>query len=183
MSAEPRLEIHRYGLLAELDSPDELLAAARRLRQAGYRRVEAYSPFPIEGLAEELHPASTQVPLVVLLGGLLGGLGGYALQWWISAVAYPIVVAGRPYQSVPSFVPVTFELTILGAALFGFGGLLIATRLPQPHHPLFNAPSFLEASRDRFFLCVEAVDPLFDLDRTRRLLEALGAREVTDVAE
>jgi hypothetical protein len=173
----------RYGLLAELDGPEKLLDAARRVYTEGYRRVEAYSPFPVEGVAETLHPASTHVPLIVLIGAILGGLSGYALQYYVAVVAYPMNIAGRPYNSVPSFVPVTFELTILFAALFGFVGLLVANGLPMPYHPVFNVPDFARASRDRFFLCIEAADPRFDPVETRAFLERLGAREVSDVAE
>jgi hypothetical protein len=173
----------RYGLLAEFDGPEQLLAAARRTRAAGYRQVEAYSPFPVEEVAEILHPEPTHVPLIVLVGGIIGGLSGYALQYYVAVLAYPMNVAGRPYNSVPAFVPVTFEVTILFAALFGFVGLLVANGLPMPHHPVFNAPSFVRASRDRFFLCIEASDPRFDAVETRAFLTHLGAREVTDVAE
>jgi hypothetical protein len=183
MSAERLQVVHRYGLLAELHGPDELRDAAHRVHEAGYRHVEAYSPFPVEGVAETLHPTSTRVPLIVLIGGLLGGLTGYAMQYWIHVIDYPINVAGRPYNSVPSFVPVTFEMTILFAALFGFAGLLIANGLPMPYHPVFNVPSFARASRDRFFLCIRASDPLFSPILTRAFLERLGAREVSDVAE
>jgi hypothetical protein len=173
----------RYGLLAEFDSPEKLLAAARGVRQSGYRRVEAYSPFPIEDLAETLHPRSTRVALTVLIGGLVGGLSGYALQYYVAAISYPINVAGRPPHSMPSFVPVTFELTILFAALVGFAGVLVANGLPMPYHPVFNVPQFVRASRDRFFLCVEASDPLFDFESTREFLVRLGAHEVNDVDE
>ena len=183
MSVQPTTVTRRYGLLAELDGPEELLRAARESRTAGYRHVEAYSPFPVEGVAETLHPRPTHVPLVVLVGGIVGGLSGYALQYWVHVFAYPITVAGRPYNSVPAFVPVTFELTILFAALFGFAALLIANGLPMPYHPVFNVPSFALASRDRFFLCIRASDPQFDPVQTRAFLVRLGAREVSDVAE
>jgi hypothetical protein len=181
VSLQPTALTRRYGLLAELDGPDELLQAARAVREAGYRHVEAFSPFPVEGVAETLHPTSTHVPLVVLIGGIVGGLSGYALQYYVHVIAYPINVAGRPYNSVPAFVPVTFELTILFAALFGFAALLIANGLPMPYHPVFDVPSFARASRDRFFLGIRASDPQFDPVRTRAFLEQLGAREVSDV--
>jgi hypothetical protein len=183
VSAELVPGVERYGLLAEFEGPDDLLAAARAAHAAGYTRVEAYSPFPIEELAEMLHPRSTHVPLIVLVGGLVGGLSGYGLEYYVQVISYPIVVAGRPLNSIPSFVPVTFEMTILFAALFGFVGLLIANGLPMPYHPVFNEPRFVRASRDRFFLCVEAGDPLFDPIVTRAFLARLGAREVSDVAE
>jgi hypothetical protein len=183
MSAQRASEARRYGLLAELDSADKLHDAAHRVHAAGYRHLEAYSPFPVDGVAELMHPRSTHVPMIVLIGALIGGFSGYGLQYWVSAIAYPIVVAGRPYNSIPAFVPVTFEMTILFAALFGFAGLLIANGLPMPYHPVFNVPRFARASRDRFFLCVQASDPLFDPIVTRDFLKRLGAREVSDVAE
>ena len=171
-----------HGLIAEFAGPEGLLAAARAARRAGYRRIEAYSPFPVEGVAETLHTSPTRVPLIVLIGGIVGGLSGYALQYYVAVLSYPVVVAGRPLNSIPSFVPVTFEMTILFAALFGFAGVLIANGLPMLYHPVFNVPEFVRASRDRFFLCVEARDPLFDPIRTRAFLKSLGAREVHDVA-
>jgi hypothetical protein len=175
--------VRSHGLLAEFASPDELLMAARRTRAAGYRNVEAYSPFPVEGVAEMLHPEPTHVPLIVLVGGILGGLSGYALQYYAAVISYPVNVGGRPLDSIPSFVPITFELTILGAALFAVAAVVILNGLPMPYHPVFNVPEFVRASRDRFFLCIEATDPRFDHAGTRRFLESLGAREVSDVAE
>jgi hypothetical protein len=172
-----------HGLLAEFASPDELLAAARRTRAAGYRHVEAYSPFPVEGVAEVLHPESTHVPLIVLVGGIVGGLSGYAIQYYAAVISYPVNIGGRPLNSIPAFVPITFELTILGAALFAVAAVLILNGLPMPYHPVFNVPEFVQASRDRFFLCIEATDPRFNEADTRRFLESLGAREVSDVAE
>lgn len=151
-----------YGLMAEFDTPTALVAAARRAYQAGYRRMDAYSPFPIEELHEAIGAHHTRLPLLVLLGGLAGGLGGYALQYWVSAVAYPINVGGRPFHSWPAFIPVTFECTILVAALSAVLGMLALNGLPMPYHPVFNAPRFALASRNRFFLCIEARDPRFD---------------------
>ncbi|MGE3909851.1 MAG: DUF3341 domain-containing protein [Chloroflexota bacterium] len=183
MSVDRGTAVTRYGLLAEWQGAEELLEAARQVHEAGYRQVEAFSPFPVEGLAETLHPRPTHVPLIVLIGGIVGGLTGYGLQYFVHVIAYPLVVAGRPYNSVPSFVPVTFEMTILFAALFGFAALLIANGLPMPYHPIFNVPAFARASRDRFFLCVRSNDPKFDAGATRDLLRRLGAHEVSDVAE
>lgn len=172
-----------YGLIAEFDSPTALVAAARRTREEGYRRVEAYSPFPIHGLTEALGIRQTKLPLVVLAGGLLGTGTALLMQWFSAAVHYPVNVGGRPLASWPMFIPITFELTILFAALFAVFGMLGMNGLPMPYHPVFNAPRFALASRDRFFLCVEAKDAMFDLARTRAFLEGLGAQDVTEVEE
>jgi len=170
-----------YGLLAEFERPEELLAAAHRAHAAGYRRMDAYTPLPVEGLAEALGFRHTRIPLVVLLGGLAGCLGGFALQYWVSAIDYPLNVGGRPLNSWPAFIPVTFELTVLGAALAGVLGLLALNRLPMPYHPVFNVPRFELATRNRFFLCIEAADLGFHREGTRRFLEGLNARGVYDV--
>ena len=169
--------------MAEFDEPSLLVAATHRAYQEGYRRMDAYSPFPIEELHEALGIHSTRLPLIVLIGGLCGCLGGYLLQYWVSAVAYPINVGGRPFHSWPAFIPVTFECTILVASLSAVLGMLALNGLPMPYHPVFNLPRFALASRNRFFLCIEAQDPRFDLDRTRRFLETLGAQEVSSVAD
>jgi hypothetical protein len=172
-----------YGLMAEFDEPTALVVAARRANQEGYRCMDAYSPLPIEELHEALGSGHTRLPLIVLIGGLVGCVGGYALQWWASVVAYPINVGGKPLHSWPAFIPVTFECTILVAALSAVLGMLALNGLPQPYHPVFNVPRFALASRNRFFLCIEAVDPKFDVERTRTFLEALGSKEVTVVAD
>jgi Protein of unknown function (DUF3341) len=171
-----------YGLLAEFDSAAGLVAAARRTRDEGYRHTDAYSPFPVEELAEALGVRPTRLPLVVLLGGLAGGLGGYFMQWYSAVFDYPLNVGGRPLHSWPAFIPVTFEMTILIAALAAVLGMLALNGLPMPYHPVFNVPRFALASRDRFFLLVEATDPKFDREATRRFLEGLAPREVSDVA-
>lgn len=175
----PRL----HGLLAEFDSPDALVTAGRRAVLEGYRELDAYTPFPIEALHEALGFHRTRVPLVVLLGAITGAVAGYGLQYWASAIAYPLNVGGRPYHSWPAFVVVTFEMTVLFAALAAVFGMLALNRLPQPYHPIFNAPRFALASRDRFFLAIEARDPKFDLVATRRFLESFNPREVTEVEE
>jgi hypothetical protein len=175
----PRL----YGLMAEFDNPDTLVAASRRAHREGYRKMDAYTPFPIEELHEAIGVHHTRVPLMVLVGGIVGGLTGYGLQYWVSTIAYPLNIGGRPLHSWPSFVPVTFEMTVLFAALTAVFGMLAMNGLPMPYHPVFNAPRFAMATRDRFFLCIEARDPKFDLDATRRFLESFGPREVTDVEE
>ncbi|HEX7486173.1 MAG TPA: DUF3341 domain-containing protein [Vicinamibacterales bacterium] len=172
-----------YGLMAEFDNPDTLVAASRRARQEGYRRLDAYTPFPIEELHEALDAHRTGVPLLVLIGGIVGGLTGYGLQYWVSAVAYPLNIGGRPFHSWPSFIPVTFEMTVLFASLTAVFGMLALNKLPKPYHPVFNAPRFALATRDRFFLCIEAEDPKFDAAATRRFLESCAPREVTDVEQ
>ena len=172
-----------YGLMAEFDDPNALVAATRRAHRQGYRRMDAYSPFPIEELHEALGARETALPLIVLLGGLFGCVGGYGLQYWVSAITYPVNVGGRPFHSWPAFIPVTFECTILVAALSAVLGMLALNGLPQPYHPVFNVPRFALASRNRFFLCIESKDPKFDLESTRQFLETLNPREVTTVAD
>ena len=170
-----------YGLMAEFDTPTAIVAAARRVYAEGYRRMDTYTPFPVEGLAEELHFRCARVPLIVLLGGVAGCLGGYFLQFWIAAIYWPVNIGGRPLNSWPMFIPVTFELTVLVAALSAVLGMMALNGLPKPYHPVFNVPRFALASQDRFFLCVEAGDPRFDRAATRSFLESLGPREVSDV--
>jgi hypothetical protein len=171
-----------YGLLAEFETPELLVEAAQRARQAGYRKLDAYTPFPVEGLAEALGYHRTGMPLVMFIGGMLGCIGGFGLQYWCAVVAYPIDVGGRPLNSWPSWIPVTFELTILISALAGVFGLLALCGLPMPYHPVFNVPRFALASRDRFFLCIEATDRLFDREGTARFLGELRPKNVDEVA-
>ncbi len=172
-----------YGMMAEFENADKLLAATQRAYAEGYRKIDAYTPYPVEGLAEATGMGWTWVPLIVLVGGIIGGVLGYALEYWVSAVAYPLNVGGRPLNSWPLFVPVVFETTILIAALFGVLGMLALNGLPMPYHPVFNVPRFDQATRDRFFLVVQAIDPKFDKVATRRFLQGLGAREVADVPQ
>ena len=172
-----------YGLMAEFDDPTSLVAATQRAHGAGYRRMDAYSPFPIEELHEALGARHTRLPLLVLLGGLCGCIGGYTLEYWSSVVAYPLNIGGKPLHSWPAFIPVTFETTILVAALTCVLGMLALNGLPQPYHPVFNVPRFALASRNRFFLCIESTDAKFDVEATRRFLETLEPREVTTVAD
>jgi hypothetical protein len=143
--------------------------------------MDAYTPYPIEELNEAIGLRHTRLPLIVLAGGIIGGLAGYLLQYWSSVIEYPLNVGGRPLHSWPAFIVPTFEMTILGAALAAVFGMLALNGLPRPHHPIFNAPRFEMASRDRFFLCIEAEDPKFDLKKTESFLQSLGAREVSDV--
>jgi hypothetical protein len=178
MTARPPI----YGLLAEFADAQALVAATRRAHEAGFRHMDAYSPFPIEELAEALGFRKTRLPLIVLIGGLLGGLSGYLLQYWTAVINYPVNVGGRPFHSWPSFTIVTFELTILGAALSAVLGMLALNGLPMPYHPVFNVPRFALATRDRFFLCIEADDALFERETTALFLRVLGARHVTEVS-
>ena len=180
--AEPIHPPTLYGLIAEFDSPTTLVAAAQRAYAEGYRKMDAYSPIPIEELNEALGLRRTRLPALVLLGGILGGLGGYALQLWTQAVAYPLNIGGRPLHSWPQFIPVTFETTVLGAALAAFVGMWAFNKLPMPYHPVFNVPAFARASTDRFFLCIEAADKKFDPHATRRFLEGLHPVGVSEVA-
>ncbi len=169
-----------YGIMAEFDSPSELVAAAKEVRAQGYRRFESYSPFPIEELNEAMH-LKNKLPLIVLLGGIVGGLTGYLLQYWITVWYYPINIAGRPLHSWPAYIVITFELTILFASIAAFLGTLALCGLPMPYHPVFNVDRFALASRNRFFLCIEATDPMFDRNQTAALLESLEPREVHEV--
>ena len=171
-----------WGLLAEFESPTALVAAAERVRDAGYRRIDAHTPFPVEALPAALGVKRTVLPLLVLLGGLLGGVGGYFMQYYASNISYPLNVGGRPMHSWPMFVPITFELTVLLGGLTAVIGMLALNGLPMPYHPLFNVPRFALATRDRFFLAIEARDRLFDRQETARFLREIGAREVSEVA-
>ena len=170
-----------YGLLAEFERPEDLLAAAEGAYEAGYRKMDAYSPLPIHGLAAAVGFPRTNLSYIVFFCGLLGAIAGYGLQYWVHVIDYPINIGGRPLHSGPSFIPVTFELTILFAAFGAVFGMLGLNKLPMPYHPVFNAPNFGRASQDRFFLCIEAEDPHFDLGETRRFLDGLNPHEVTQV--
>ncbi len=171
-----------YGYMAEFEDSKTLVRAAERAKEAGYSRMEAYSPMPIHGISEALGQPPSRLPWAVFLGGLLGASGGYLLQYWTSAVDYPINIGGRPLNSWPAFIPVTFECAILFAALTAVFGMFILNGLPKPHHPVFNVEAFSRASVDRFFLCIETEDPKFDAAQTKRFLQNLGATAVCDVA-
>lgn len=170
-----------YGVMAEFDSPEELVRAAERARGEGYRKMDCYTPFPIEELGDILQARSSWVPLIVLGGAISGAVAGYGLQYWTMAVDYPLDIGGRPLNSIPAFMPVAFETTILFAVLAAVLGMLALNGLPMPYHPVFNVPAFLRASQDRFFLVIEKRDPQFDYDKARAFLEGLGARAVSDV--
>jgi hypothetical protein len=171
-----------HGLMAQFADSEQLLAAARRAYAAGYRKMDAYSPLPLEGLAEAIGFTRNWVSLVVLIGGMLGGLGGFALLVWVCVVAYPHNVGGRPFNSWPAFIPITFECTVLAAALSSVIGMLAMNKLPMPYHPVFNVESFAKrASIDRFFLCIEANDPKFDREKTKAFLLELNPEEVAEV--
>lgn len=170
-----------YGVLAEFEHSEELLDAARRARAAGYTRLDAFSPMPVEGLTQALGLRPTWLPRLTLLGGVLGGLSGYALQYYVSVIYYPLNVGGRPLNSWPAFIPITFETTILGAALFAVLGMLALNGLPMPYHPLFAVPQFRFASRDRFFLVILARDPQFDRQAVGSFLAELHPKSIEEV--
>jgi hypothetical protein len=172
-----------YGLLAEFDTATAIVAAARQARDAGYVKVDAFTPFPIHELDEALRLPRTKLPWIVLGGGLVGMLGGFALQYWASAIVYPMNVGGRPYASWPAFVVPAYETTILLASITAVVAMIALNGLPRPHHPLFNVPTFSSASADRFFLCVEAVDPKFEMGATRAFLQGLKPLGVSDVVD
>jgi len=172
-----------YGLMAEFKSPTALVEAARRTREAGYRKMDAYSPFPIEELSDALGHHHDRLPLLVLIGGVVGGASGFFLQYYASVIDYPLNIGGRPPLSWPSFIPVTFEMTILVAAFVAVLGMLGLNGLPMPYHPVFNVERFVNATRSRFFLCIEATDPLFDRLATGKFLESLDPREVCEVPQ
>jgi hypothetical protein len=175
--AKPRL----HGVIGEFRTPQELVHAIENVRAAGYTKLDAYTPYPIEEVWEAIGHHKSPVPLIVLLGGMFGGLSGFFLQYWVSAIEYPLNVGGRPFNSWPAFIPVTFECTILGAVLAAVAGVFILNGLPEPYHPVFNVRRFAFASRDRYFLCIEARDPKFDRDRAHLLLNSLHATEASDV--
>jgi len=176
---KPSTPIH--GLMAEFETPRQVLAATRQAREAGYRDMDAYTPYTVEGLAAELGLPRTRVPFVVLVAGIVGASVGFFMQWYTMAVDYPFNVGGRPTNSWPVFVPITFEVMVLVASLGALFGMLFLNGLPRPHHPVFNVPSFERASQDRFFLCIEAIDPKFDPVETQKFLLQMHPIEVMEV--
>jgi hypothetical protein len=170
-----------YGLMAEFDTPTDLVVAARKTYEAGYKKIDAFSPFPIEELSEAIGFHHNGVAPVVLVGGILGCLSGYLLQWWIATISYPVNIGGRPYHSAPAFIVVTFEMTILFAVLAAVFGMLALNGLPMPYHPVFNVPRFALATKDRFFLIVFSSDPKYSGTGTRDFLQSLTPRSISEV--
>lgn len=174
---------HIYGVMGEFETAKDLIRAAEKTRDAGYRATDAYAPFPVEGLSEALGLRRSWVPFLTLLGGLTGGLTGFGFQYWASVISYPENIGGRSLNSWPAFIPVTFELTILGASLFAVFGMLALNKLPHPYHPVFNVARFSRASTDRFFICIEATDPKFSVTESARFLQSLNAQHITEVRD
>jgi Alternative complex III, ActD subunit len=172
-----------YGLMAEFATAEELVEATKNAYAAGYRKMDAYAPMPVEGLPQALGTTSTLVSMLVFLAGICGCCFGFGLMWWITVIAYPHNVAGRALYSWPAYIPPTFEMTVLFASLTAVIGMLILNGLPQPYHPVFNVPRFQLASQSRFFLCIEAHDPRFSLPETKAFLEGLNPYEVSEVAK
>ena len=182
MSTTPHAKHPMYGLMAEFHTAEELLEAVHKVHEAGFKHVDALTPYPIEEVAHALELPRSKMPLIVLGGGITGGLAGYMLQYWSQVLEYPMNIGGRPFHSWPAFIVPTFEMTILFAALSAVLGMFAQNGLPQPYHPVFNVPRFALASRDRYFLVIESRDPKFDHDETRKFLLDLHASEVSDVA-
>lgn len=170
-----------YGLLAEFESPEELLAAAQRTHDAGYKSIDAFSPIPVEGLAEAVGFEKTHLPALVLIGGILGGLSGFGMCWYANVLSFPQIIGGKPFNTWPMWIPITFELTILGAALTCVIGMLALNGLPKPYHPVFNVERFALATSDRFFLCIKARDKKFDLKNTKMFLNGLKSHGVFEI--
>ncbi len=170
-----------YGLAAEFETTDAVMAAAHQARRAGYRELDAYTPFPVHGLDEAVGRPPNLLPKLVFGGGVFGAIAGFGMQYFASVIHYPMNIGGRPLNSWPAFIPITFECTILFAALTAVFGMLTLNGLPRPYHPLFNVEAFKRASQDRFFLCIKARDKQFDLPRTQKFLAQTGALAVHEV--
>ncbi|HWK08440.1 MAG TPA: DUF3341 domain-containing protein [Vicinamibacterales bacterium] len=170
-----------YGLLAEFDTPAELVTATKRVHAEGYRNIDTFSPFPVEEAWEAMHHHDKRLSLIVLLGGITGMFSGYGLEYWVHTMAYPVNVAGKPLNSWPQFIPVTFEMTVLFAAISALLGMIVLNGLPMPYHPVFNVERFARASQDKFFLLIESTDPKFDRSGTLELLKGLNPSEINEV--
>jgi hypothetical protein len=170
-----------YGLVAEFETPTDLVKACKAAYAEGYREMDAYSPFPIEEASEAIGFHQSAVPLIVLVGGILGGLSGFGLQYWINVIAYPLNIGGKPFNSWPAFIVPSFEMTILFAGLSGVFGMFALNGLPRPYHPLFHVDQFSKVTRNRFFLCVESTDPKFDLTGTQQFMERLKPLSISEV--
>ena len=173
-----------YGVVGEFETPKKIIQAADKAREAGYKCMDAYTPFPVEGLPEAMGLKRSLVPLVTLIGGLLGGLGGFGFQYWVCVISYAENIGGRSLNSWPAFIPVTFEMTVLGASLFAVFGMLAMNKLPQPHHPLFNVDRFQKhASVDSFFLCLQSDDPKFSVGEASKFLKEIDAQYISEVED
>lgn len=170
-----------YGIMAEFETPEQVLQAAMRTHAAGYKKVDAFTPIPVEGLAEAIGFEWTSLPMVVFTGGFLGGCTGFFMCWYANVISFPLNIGGKPLNSWPAWIPITYELTILGAALAAVFGMIIMNGLPRPYHPVFNVPDFVRASSDRFFLVIKARDSKFDLVSTKAFLQELNPRGVFEV--
>jgi hypothetical protein len=182
MSIQPIDEHPLYGLMAEFESPGELVEAARLTREAGFRKFDAFSPYPIHELDDAMDLHDNRVSLFTLIGGLIGCVGGFGLASWVQAVALPLNIGGRPLISAPMYIPITFECTVLVGGLTAAISMIMMNGLPSPYHPVFNVDRFANASRNKFFLCIESADPHFDRDATASFLESLNPEEVAEVA-
>jgi hypothetical protein len=175
------MEKNIYGLLAEFDTPTQLVNAANKVREAGYTKTDAFSPFPLHEIDEALGIKRSILPILVFCGALIGLLTGIGLQIFVHYIDYPIIVGGRPFISIPSFIPASYELTILFAAFTAVFGMLLLNGLPQPYHPVFNVPRFALATREKFFLLIETKDSKFNYDETKSFMQSLNPQEVFDV--
>jgi len=181
MSADAQTHLPYYGLLAEFESAEAVVRGAEKIYADGYRKIDGFSPIPVEGLDEALGLHKNRMPLIVLIGGIVGGVGGFAMEEIANVFQFPLDIGGRPFNSWPAFIPIAYELTILFAAIFGVVGMFILNGFPMPYHPCFNVPRFEAASRDGFFICIEAADEKFDLEKTKSFLRSIGAKGVFEV--